>query len=93
MLSLGPEAPWWVDDSSQFLGPFNTRQAEIGAKYAPNQRILLSAAIFSTCAQPFFYPKRDSDSRQCFARPARSLESRRLVLRVRRAARRTTDSN
>ena len=56
MLSLGPQAPWWVDDSSQFLGPFNTRQAEIGAKYAPNQRILLGGDLFHMRA-PFFYPK------------------------------------
>ncbi|MGA7856403.1 MAG: TonB-dependent siderophore receptor [Terracidiphilus sp.] len=56
MLSLGPQAPWWVDDSSQFLGPFNTRQAEIGAKYEPGQRILLSGDLFHMRA-PFFYPK------------------------------------
>ena len=56
MLSLGPQAPWWVDDSSQFLGPFNTRQAEIGAKYAPNQRILIAGDLFHMRA-PFFYPK------------------------------------
>ena len=56
MLSLGPQAPWWVDDSSQFLGPFNTRQAEIGAKYEPGQRILLTGDLFHMRA-PFFYPK------------------------------------
>ena len=33
LLSLGPQAPWWVDNSSEFLAPFNTRQTEIGAKY------------------------------------------------------------
>ncbi len=56
ILSLGPQAPWWVDNSSQFLGPFNTRQAEIGAKYAPGQRILVAGDIFHMRA-PFFYPK------------------------------------
>ncbi|MGH9605909.1 MAG: TonB-dependent siderophore receptor [Terracidiphilus sp.] len=56
MLSLGPEAPWWADDASQFLSPFNTRQAEIGAKYEPGQRILLSGDYFHMRA-PFFYPK------------------------------------
>ncbi len=33
LLSLGPQAPWWTDNGSQFLAPFFTRQAEIGAKY------------------------------------------------------------
>lgn len=56
MLSLGPEAPWWVDDANQFLAPFNTRQAEAGAKYEPNERILLSGDFFHMRA-PFFYPK------------------------------------
>jgi iron complex outermembrane recepter protein len=56
MLSLGPQGPWWVDNSSQFLAPFITRQAEIGAKYEPGQRILFSTALFHMRA-PFFYPK------------------------------------
>ena len=33
LLSLGPQAPWWVDNGSVFLEPFLTRQSEIGAKY------------------------------------------------------------
>jgi iron complex outermembrane receptor protein len=56
LLSLGPQGPWWVDDASQFLGPFFTRQSEIGAKYEPGQRILLTTALFHMRA-PFFYPK------------------------------------
>jgi iron complex outermembrane receptor protein len=58
MLSLGPQAPSWagMDNASQFLSPFMTRQAEIGAKYEPGQRILLSMAFFHMRA-PFFYPK------------------------------------
>jgi iron complex outermembrane recepter protein len=56
LLSLGPQGPWWVDDANQFLSPFFTRQAEIGAKYEPGQRILLTAALFHMRA-PFFYPK------------------------------------
>jgi iron complex outermembrane receptor protein len=55
-LSLGPEASWWVDNSAQFLAPFFTRQTEIGAKYEPAERILLTAAYFHMRA-PFFYPK------------------------------------
>ena len=56
MLSLGPQGPWWVDNANQFLSPFFTRQSEIGAKYEPGQRILLTTAFFRMKA-PFFYPK------------------------------------
>ena len=54
LLSLGPQAPWWVDNGSLFLTPFMTRQAEIGAKY--EHGILLTAALFRM-RQPFFYPR------------------------------------
>jgi iron complex outermembrane receptor protein len=54
MLSLGPQAPWWA--GSYFLAPYFTRQAEIGAKYQPGRRILVSTALFRMRA-PFFYPK------------------------------------
>ena len=54
LLSLGPQAPWWVDNSSLFLTPFTTRQAEIGAKY--EHGILLTGDYFRM-RQPFFYPK------------------------------------
>jgi iron complex outermembrane recepter protein len=56
LLSLGPQGPWWVDNANQFLSSFLTRQAEIGAKYAPGQRILLTTAFYRMRA-PFFYPK------------------------------------
>jgi iron complex outermembrane receptor protein len=56
MLSLGPQGPWWVDNANQFLTPFFTRQVEVGAKYDPGHRILLSTALFHMRA-PFFYPK------------------------------------
>jgi iron complex outermembrane receptor protein len=56
LLSLGPQAPWWVDNANQFLAPFITRQAEVGAKYEPGQRILLTAALYRMKA-PFIYPK------------------------------------
>jgi iron complex outermembrane receptor protein len=55
MLSLGPQAPWWVTNANQFLDPFFTRQVEIGAKYEPGQRILLTTALFHMRA-PFMYP-------------------------------------
>jgi iron complex outermembrane receptor protein len=58
LLSLGPQAPFWVENSSQYLAPFYTRQIEIGAKYEPSQRILLTGALFRM-RQPFFYPKVD----------------------------------
>ena len=54
LLSLGPQAPWWVDNANVFLAPFMTRQTEIGAKY--EHAILLTAALFRM-RQPFFYPK------------------------------------
>jgi iron complex outermembrane receptor protein len=53
MLSLGPQAPFWA--GGYFLSPFYTRQAEIGAKYEPSQRILLTTAFFHM-RTPFFYP-------------------------------------
>ena len=56
LLSLGPQGPFWTDNGSQFLAPFFTRQAEVGAKYEPNGRILLTTAFFHMHA-PFFYPK------------------------------------
>jgi len=56
MLSLGIQAPWWTDNDSLYLNSFLTRQAEVGAKYDPNQRILLTSALFHMRA-PFFYPK------------------------------------
>jgi len=58
LLSLGPQAAWWVDNASQFLAPYHTRQAEIGAKYEPNRRILLATAFFRM-RTPFFYPESD----------------------------------
>ncbi len=56
MLSLGIQAPWWVADSNQYLNPFLTRQAEVGAKYELDHRILLTTDFFHMRA-PFFYPK------------------------------------
>jgi iron complex outermembrane receptor protein len=53
MLSLGPQAPFWA--GGYYLSPFYTRQAEIGAKFEPSQRILLTTAFFHMRA-PFFYP-------------------------------------
>ena len=54
LLSLGPQAPWWVDDANEYLEPFLTRQFEAGAKY--EHGILLSGD-FCRMRQPFFYPK------------------------------------
>jgi iron complex outermembrane receptor protein len=56
LLSLGPQGPWWVDNANQFLSSFLTRQAEVGAKFEPAQRILLTTAFYRMRA-PFFYPK------------------------------------
>jgi iron complex outermembrane receptor protein len=59
MLSLGPQAPFWA--GGMYLAPYYTRQAEAGAKYEPNGRILLSTAFFRMRA-PFFYPKAIDDT-------------------------------
>ena len=56
MLSLGPQAPFWTLNGSQFLDPFFTRQFEVGAKYEPGSRILVTGDFFHMRA-PFFYPK------------------------------------
>ena len=53
LLSLGPQAPFWA--GGYYLPAFYTRQTEVGAKYAPSQRILLTADWFHMRA-PFFYP-------------------------------------
>jgi iron complex outermembrane recepter protein len=54
LLSLGPQAPWWVDNSAAFLDPFFTRQSEVGVKY--ERQVLLTASLFRM-RQPFFYPR------------------------------------
>jgi iron complex outermembrane receptor protein len=56
LLSLAPQASWFTDNGNQYLSPYFTRQAEIGAKYQPTQKILLTTAFFHMRA-PFFYPK------------------------------------
>ena len=58
LLSLGPQAPFWA--GSYYLSPFFTRQAEVGAKWMPDRRILLTTAFFHMKA-PFFYPKAIDD--------------------------------
>lgn len=55
LLSLGPQAPWFVDNTSVYLAPFMTRQFETGAKYQHNE-ILVSGDYFRM-RQPFFYPR------------------------------------
>lgn len=55
-LSLGPQAPFWALNGSQFLNPYLTRQVESGAKFAANRKLLLTASLFRM-KTPFFYPK------------------------------------
>ena len=68
LLSLGPQAPWWA--GGYYLDPFYTRQAEVGAKYQPGQRILLTAALYRMRA-PFFYPKDDGAGNLSFVSEGR----------------------
>jgi iron complex outermembrane receptor protein len=63
LLSLGPQAPWWA--GGYYLSPFFTRQAEVGAKFEPSHRILLTAALFHMRA-PFFYPENLGAGADCF---------------------------
>lgn len=58
LLSFGPQAPWWA--GGYYMSPFYTRQAEVGAKYEPNERLLLTTAFFHMRA-PFFYSKTIDD--------------------------------
>ncbi len=80
MLSLGPQGPWWVDNASQFLTPYMTRQAEVGAKYEPGSRILLTGDLFHMRA-PFFYPK-VIEAPDSFCTCEANSTARRSVLRV-----------
>ncbi len=61
LLSLGPQAPFWVTNANAYLAPFFTRQAEVGAKFEPDHRILLTTAFFRMRA-PFFYPMGPDDA-------------------------------
>jgi iron complex outermembrane receptor protein len=72
LLSLGPQAPWWA--GGYYLDPFNTRQSEVGAKYQPGQRILITTALFRMRA-PFFYPKADSAGDLSFVSEGRETHS------------------
>ena len=72
LLSLGPQAPWWVDNASLFLTPFMTRQSEIGVKY---ERGILLTGDFFRMRQPFFYPARSRPT--AFAR--QSSDRRRVM--------------
>ena len=67
MLSLGPQAGSWtgLTNANDFLSPFITRQSEIGAKYEPSQRILLTTALFHMRA-PFMYPDNLGAGADCF---------------------------
>ena len=61
LLSLGPQAPFWVTNANAYLAPFFTRQAEVGAKFEPDHRMLMTAAFFRMRA-PFFYPMGPDDA-------------------------------
>ncbi len=61
LLSLGPQAPFWVVNASSYLAPFHTRQTELGIKFQPGSRLLLTASAYRMRA-PFFYPKQDDSA-------------------------------
>ncbi|WP_421568404.1 TonB-dependent receptor [Stenotrophomonas sp. PD6] len=57
-LSLGQEAPFWTSNGSAFLPAMQSRQREVGVKYAATDGLMLGAAVFRT-RQPFQYAKPD----------------------------------
>ncbi|MGH8037731.1 MAG: TonB-dependent receptor [Stenotrophomonas sp.] len=57
-LSLGQEAPFWTSNGSAFLPAMQSRQREVGVKYAATDGLMLGAAVFRT-SQPFQYAKPD----------------------------------
>jgi iron complex outermembrane receptor protein len=57
-LSLGQEAPFWTSNGSTFLPAMQSRQREVGVKYAATDGLMLGAAVFRT-SQPFQYAKPD----------------------------------
>ncbi|MFG3450155.1 TonB-dependent siderophore receptor [Stenotrophomonas sp. NPDC047960] len=58
-LSLGQEAPFWTSNGSTFLPALQSRQRELGVKYAATDGLMLGAAVFRT-TQPFQYAKPDA---------------------------------
>jgi iron complex outermembrane receptor protein len=57
-LSLGQEAPFWTSNGGAFLPAMQSRQREVGVKYAATDGLMLGAAVFRT-SQPFQYAKPD----------------------------------
>ncbi len=57
-LSLGREAPFWTQNGGSWLQPLESRQTEVGMKFAPGEGLILGAALFRT-TQPFQYAQPD----------------------------------
>jgi len=58
-LALGAQAPFWASNGSAFLNPIVTRQTEAGVKYDWQDRLSLTAAVFSM-DKPYEYAKLDN---------------------------------
>ncbi len=58
-ISLGQEAPFWTSNADTFLPAVQSRQLEVGVKYASSEQLSLGAALFRT-TQPYQYAKPDS---------------------------------
>ena len=70
-ISLGQEAPFWTSNDGEFLPSVLSRQLEVGTKYAPNDALTLSAALFRI-SRPFQYAKPDaSDAGYTFVEEGR----------------------
>ncbi|HDS1037693.1 TPA: TonB-dependent siderophore receptor [Stenotrophomonas maltophilia] len=57
-ISLGQEAPFWTANADEFLPAVQSRQLEVGVKYAPVQALTVGAALFRI-SQPYQYAQPD----------------------------------
>lgn len=59
-LQQGDTAPATAHNAGQVLNPYRSRQIEVGAKYAVNRDLLLTAALFRA-KRPFAYVQDDGN--------------------------------
>lgn len=57
-IALGQEAPFWTSNADTFLPPVESRQLEVGIKYASATALTLGAAVFRT-SQPWQFAQPD----------------------------------
>lgn len=60
-IALGQEAPFWTSNEGMFLPAVESRQVELGVKFAPGDDLALGAALFRT-SQPYQYARPDDSA-------------------------------